>query len=156
MEERPSAWICYRVEAMSEIQRTLVLIKPDAVQRHLIGEIIGRYERKGLTIVAMEQRAVSKDLARKHYAEHERKSYFDELVDFLSSGPLVSLVLEGREAVSAVRAMHGKTDGAQAAPGTVRGDFGLSTRWNLVHASDSEKSAAREISLWFPEVSVHA
>ncbi|MDU1524634.1 MAG: nucleoside-diphosphate kinase, partial [Cutibacterium granulosum] len=82
--------------------------------------------------------------------------YFDELVDFLSSGPLVSLVLEGREAVSAVRAMHGKTDGAQAAPGTVRGDFGLSTRWNLVHASDSEKSAAREISLWFPEVSVHA
>ena len=114
MEDRSSAWICYRVEAMSEIQRTLVLIKPDAVQRHLIGEIIGRYERKGLTIVAMEQRAVSKDLARKHYAEHERKSYFDELVDFLSSGPLVSLVLEGREAVSAVRAMHGKTDGAQA------------------------------------------
>ncbi|WP_130865109.1 nucleoside-diphosphate kinase [Acidipropionibacterium timonense] len=139
---------------MSEIQRTLVLLKPDAVKRHLIGEIIGRFERKGLTIVALEQRTIDAEMASQHYAEHVGRPYYDGLAAFITSGPLVALVLEGREAISVVRAINGRTDGAQAAPGTIRGDYGLSNQQNLVHASDCPESAAREISLWFPQVAV--
>lgn len=131
-------------------QRTLVLLKPDAVRRGLVGEVLGRYEAKGLTIVAMEHRAIDAAQADAHYAEHVEQPWYPPLRDFATSGPLVALVLEGDEAISVVRALNGATDGRAAAPGTVRGDLSLSNRENLVHASDSEDSAAREIALWFP------
>ncbi|MCV7100004.1 nucleoside-diphosphate kinase [Mycobacterium palustre] len=134
-------------------ERTLVLIKPDAVERHLIGEIIGRIERKGLTIVALELRQVGEQLASEHYAEHEGKPFFPSLLEFITSGPVVAAIVEGPRAIAAFRQLAGGTDPVdKAAPGTIRGDFGLETQFNLVHGSDSVDSAKREIALWFPGV----
>jgi nucleoside-diphosphate kinase len=133
-------------------QRTLVLVKPDAVRRGLVGSVVARYEAKGLTIVAMQQRTITAELADRHYAEHVEKPFYPPLRDFVTSGPLVALVLEGDEAVDIVRALNGATDGRRAAPGTIRGDLSMSNRENLVHGSDSVESAAREIDLWFPDV----
>ncbi|PID97729.1 MAG: nucleoside-diphosphate kinase [Actinomycetales bacterium] len=130
--------------------RTLVIIKPDAVSRGLIGAILQRYESKGLEIVAMEQRMVSVELSDAHYAEHVEKDFYPNLRQFITSGPAVALVLAGRDVISVVRAMHGASDPVAAAPGTIRGDFGLDKTQNLVHGSDSEESAVREITLWFP------
>ncbi len=133
-------------------QRTLVLLKPDTVRRGLVGEVLSRFEAKGLTIVAMEHRLIDGDLADQHYAEHVERDFYPPLRAFATSGPLVSLVLEGDEAIDVVRALNGATDGRKAAPGTIRGDLSLSNRENLVHASDSPESAAREIALWFPDL----
>ncbi len=133
-------------------ERTLVLIKPDAIRRGLIGEILARYERKGLTIVAMDLRVIDTQLSDAHYTEHVDKPFYPGLREFITGGPLVALVLEGDSAIDVVRAMNGATDGRKAAPGTVRGDLALSTSENLVHASDSPESAKREIDLWFPSL----
>lgn len=133
-------------------ERTLVLIKPDAVRRGLVGEILSRFERKGLTIEAMVLRTMDPDLADAHYAEHVDKPFYPPLKEFMTGGPLVAMVLSGDQAVDVVRALVGATDGRKAAAGTVRGDFSLSNRENLVHASDSADSAKREIALWFPEL----
>jgi nucleoside-diphosphate kinase len=131
-------------------QRTLLLIKPDGVERRLIGEIIGRIERKGLTVAALEMRVISDELARQHYAEHDGKPFFASLLEFITSGPLVAAIVEGPRAVEAVRQLAGATDPVEnAAPGTIRGDFGLEVQFNLVHGSDSAESAEREIGLWF-------
>jgi nucleoside-diphosphate kinase len=130
--------------------RTLVLVKPDAVQRGLIGEIVGRIERKGLRIVALEQRTLDRDTAQRHYAEHDGKPFFGELVDFITSGPLVALVAEGHRAVEAVRALMGVTDPIASAPGSIRGDYALEIGQNLVHGSDSPESAKREVAIFFP------
>lgn len=133
-------------------ERTLVLIKPDGVQRQLVGEIIGRIERKGLTIAALELRHVSQDLAAQHYAEHEGKPFFEPLLKFITSGPVVAAIVEGPRAIAAFRQLAGGTDPVEKAiPGTIRGDFGLETQFNLVHGSDSIDSAKREIGLWFPD-----
>ena len=134
------------------MDRTLILVKPDAFARNLTGEIIARFERKGLRIVALKHMTMDIELAQQHYAEHDGKPFFDELVSFITSGPLVAMVLEGDEAVAVVRALNGATDGRVAAAGTIRGDFSLSNRENLVHGSDSAESAAREIALWFPQL----
>lgn len=132
-------------------ERTLVLIKPDGVQRRLIGGILDRIERKGLTIEALELKNVSDDLARAHYAEHEGKPFFGSLLEFITSGPVVAAILEGPRAVAAFRQLAGGTDPVEkATPGTIRGDLGLETQFNLVHGSDSPESAVREIELWFP------
>jgi nucleoside-diphosphate kinase len=132
-------------------ERTLVLIKPDGVQRRLIGEIISRIEAKGLTIAALELKNVSDEIARAHYAEHEGKPFFSSLLEFITSGPVVAAVLEGPRAIAAFRQLAGGTDPVEKAmPGTIRGDLGLETQFNLVHGSDSPDSAAREIELWFP------
>ncbi len=132
-------------------ERTLVLIKPDGVERRLIGEIISRIERKGLTVVALELRQVSEELASKHYAEHEGKPFFGSLLEFITSGQVVAAIVEGPRAVTAFRQLAGGTDPVEkATPGTIRGDFGLETQFNLVHGSDSAESAQREIALWFP------
>ena len=133
-------------------QRTLVLLKPDTVRRGLIGEIVGRYEAKGLSIVALQHRAIDAELADRHYAEHVERDFYPPLRAFVLSGPLVALVLEGDEAVEVVRALNGATDGRKATPGTIRGDLSLSNRENLVHGSDSPESAEREIAIWFPEL----
>ncbi|MGI5236506.1 nucleoside-diphosphate kinase [Dactylosporangium sp. CA-139066] len=133
-------------------ERTLVLIKPDAVRRGLVGEVIGRLERKGLTVEAMTLRTMDVALADQHYAEHVERPYYPALRDFMTSGPLVSLVVSGDEAITVVRTLIGATDGRKAAPGSIRGDFSLSNRENLVHASDSPDSAKREIGLWYPEL----
>jgi nucleoside-diphosphate kinase len=132
------------------VQRTLVILKPDAVRRGLVGEILSRFEAKGLTIVAMEHRTIDGALADEHYAEHVERDFYPPLRAFVTSGPLVPLVLEGDEAVEVVRALNGATDGRKAAPGTIRGDLSLSNRENLVHGSDSPESAKREIEIWFP------
>ncbi len=132
-------------------ERTLVLIKPDAVRRGLVGEILGRYERKGLTVEAMDLRVADPAVADEHYAEHVEKAWYPELRAFVTSGPLVAMVVAGDQAIEVVRAMNGATDGRKAAPGTIRGDLALSTQQNLVHASDSAESASREIKIWFPE-----
>ena len=132
-------------------ERTLVLIKPDGVERQLIGEIISRIERKGLTIAALDLRHVSDELAAQHYAEHEGKPFFGSLLEFITSGPVVAAIVEGPRAIAAFRQLAGATDPVEkAAPGTIRGDFGLETQFNLVHGSDSTDSAKREIALWFP------
>ena len=132
-------------------ERTLVLIKPDAVERRLIGEVVRRIEAKGLTIAALELRNVSDELARKHYAEHDGKPFFDSLLEFITSGPVVAAIVEGPRAIAAFRQIAGGTDPVEkAAPGTIRGDLALVTQDNLVHGSDSPDSAAREIDLWFP------
>lgn len=129
----------------------MALIKPDGVQRQLVGEVISRIERKGLTIVALELKQVSDELARAHYAEHDGKPFFDSLLEFITSGPVVAAILEGPRAVTAFRQLAGGTDPVEkAVPGTIRGDFGLETQFNLVHGSDSPVSAEREIGLWFP------
>jgi nucleoside-diphosphate kinase len=133
-------------------QRTLVLFKPDAVRRGLVGNILGRFEAKGLTVVALELRTIDTALADEHYAEHVEKDFYPPLRAFVTSGPLVAAVLEGDEAVEVVRAINGATDGRKAAPGTVRGDLSLSNRENLVHGSDSPESADREIKIWFPDL----
>jgi nucleoside-diphosphate kinase len=132
------------------VQRTLVILKPDAVRRGLVGEILSRFEAKGLTIVAMEHRTIDGALADEHYAEHVERDFYPPLRAFVTSGPMVSLVLEGDEAIEVVRALNGATDGRKAAPGTIRGDLSLSNRENLVHGSDSPESAKREIEIWFP------
>ncbi|MET9310812.1 nucleoside-diphosphate kinase [Kribbella sp. NPDC003505] len=133
-------------------QRTLVLLKPDTVRRGLIGEVLGRFEAKGLRIVAMDLRTIDGELADQHYAEHVEKAFYPPLRDFVVSGPMVAMVLEGDEAIEVVRALNGATDGRKAAPGTIRGDLSLSNRENLVHGSDSAESAAREIKIWFPDL----
>lgn len=134
-------------------QRTLVLIKPDAVARGLVGAILARYEAKGLQLVSLEQRTIDPTLADRHYADHVEKPWYSPLRDYITSGPLVALILEGPSAIDVVRLMNGATDGAEAAPGTIRGDYALSNRENLVHASDSPESAAREVDIWFPALS---
>ena len=131
-------------------ERTLVLIKPDAVRRGLIGEILTRYERKGLAILAMDQRQVDPALSDAHYAEHIEKPFYPALREFITGGAVIALVLGGDSAVDVVRAINGATDGRKAAPGSIRGDLALSTSENLVHGSDSGESAVREIGLWFP------
>ncbi|MFT4084425.1 MAG: nucleoside-diphosphate kinase [Nocardioides sp.] len=133
-------------------QRTFVIVKPDAVRRGLVGEVLTRYEAKGLTIAALAQRTIDGDLADRHYAEHVERDFYPPLRAFITSGPLVALVLEGDEAIEVVRTLNGATDGRAAAPGTIRGDLSLSNRENLVHGSDSPESAEREIALWFPEL----
>ena len=124
-------------------ERTLVLVKPDAVQRGLVGEVLARFERKGLTFVAMDLRRIDAATADRHYAEHLEQPWYPPLREFITSAPLVAMVLEGDEAIAVVRALNGATDGRVAAPGTIRGDLSLSNRENLVHASDSAESAAR-------------
>jgi len=131
------------------VQRTLVLIKPDAVQRGLIGEILARFERKGLKIVALRQMRTDESVARKHYAVHADKPFFPDLLRFITSSPLVALALEGESAVAVTRKLIGTTDARQAEPGSIRGDFGCSVGANLVHGSDSEENAATELELWF-------
>ena len=133
------------------MERSLVIIKPDGVQRRLVGEIVGRIERKGLKIVAMKLMRVDRSLAEKHYAVHEGKKFYESLVGFITSGPVVAMAVEGPKAISVLRAMMGKTFGFEAAPGTIRGDFGVSTQFNLVHGSDSPETAAFELGLWFGE-----
>lgn len=131
-------------------QRTLVLIKPDAVSRGLVGTILRRYEAKGLTLVSLGHRQIDAAEADRHYADHVDKPWYPPVREYITSGPLIALVLEGPSAIEVVRLMNGATNGVEAAPGTIRGDFALSNRQNLVHASDSPESAAREIELWFP------
>ena len=133
-------------------ERTLVLVKPDAVRRGLVGEVLSRFERKGLRVVAMDLRTIDGATADRHYAEHLEKEFYPPLRQFITSGPLVAAVLEGDEAVTVVRALVGATDGRKAAGGTIRGDFSLSNRENLVHASDSPESAAREAGIFFPNL----
>lgn len=133
-----------------EAERTLVLIKPDAVRRALVGEVLRRFERKGLRVIALEQRTIDAEMADRHYSEHVEKDFYPPLRDFITSGPLVAAVLEGDEAIAVVRGLVGATDGRRAAPGTIRGDLSLSNRENLVHASDSTDSAAAEIAHFFP------
>jgi nucleoside-diphosphate kinase len=140
------------VGSSSPIERTLVLIKPDAVRRGLVGEIISRFERKGLAIEAMVLRTMDAALADQHYAEHVGKDFYPPLKEFMTGGPLVAMVLSGDQAIEVVRSLTGATDGRKAAAGTIRGDLSLSNRENLVHASDSPESAKREIALWFPEL----
>ena len=133
------------------MERTLVLIKPDALERQLAGEILARFERRGLVVRAARLLAVDRDLAERHYGEHREKAFFGELVDFITSGPTLALVVEGESAVSVVRATIGATNPASAAPGTIRGDLALAMPDNLVHGSDSPESAQREIALWFSD-----
>ena len=134
------------------MDRTLVLVKPDAFARALTGEVIARFERKGLRIAALKRMTVSRDLAERHYAEHAEKPFFGDLVAFITGGPLVAMVLEGLEAVAAARQVIGSTNPLEAAPGSIRGDYALEVQTNLVHGSDSAESAAREIDLFFPEL----
>ena len=132
-------------------ERTLVLVKPDGVSRGLVGEVIARIERKGLTLAALELRTVPRGLAEQHYAEHAEKPFFGELLEFITSGPVLAAVVEGPRAVAAFRQLAGGTDPVdKATPGTIRGDFALETQANLVHGSDSVESAKHEIALWFP------
>jgi nucleoside-diphosphate kinase len=134
-------------------ERTLVLVKPDGVRRGLVGEVISRIERKGLRLVAMELRNVERSLAEQHYAEHDGKPFFGDLLEFITSAPVVALVVEGPRAIAAFRQLAGGTDPVEkATPGSLRGDFGLETQFNLVHGSDSPESSAREIKLWFPNL----
>jgi nucleoside-diphosphate kinase len=134
------------------MDRTLILVKPDAFERRLTGEVIARFERKGLEIVALKHMTVDRDLAERHYDEHREKPFFGDLVDFITGGPLVAMVLEGYEAVTAARQVIGATNPLEASPGSIRGDLGLEVQTNLVHGSDSGESATREIGLFFPEL----
>jgi nucleoside-diphosphate kinase len=134
------------------MERTLILVKPDAFERGLTGEILARFERKGLRIVAMKHMTVEKDLAEQHYAEHRERPFFGELVEFITSGSLVALVLEGYEAIKAARQIIGATNPLEAAPGSIRGDYALEVQTNMVHGSDAPESATREIGLFFPEL----
>ena len=134
-------------------ERTLVLVKPDGVQRGLVGEVISRIERKGLRLASLELKTVERSLAEQHYAEHAERSFFGELIEFITSGPVVAMVVEGPRAIAAFRQVAGGTDPVEkAATGSIRGDFGLETQFNLVHGSDSPESAAREIGIWFPNL----
>ena len=134
------------------MDRTLILVKPDAFARGLTGEIIARFERKGLRIVALQHMVLAEDSAQTHYAEHEGKPFFGELVEFITSGPLVALVLEGYQAVKAARQVIGATNPLEAAPGSIRGDYALEVGQNMVHGSDSDESAEREAKLFFPDL----
>ncbi|SHM55878.1 nucleoside diphosphate kinase [Caldanaerovirga acetigignens] len=134
------------------MEKTFVMIKPDGVNRGLIGSILQRYEQKGLKLVAAKLTKVSKELAEEHYREHSSKPFFNELVEYITSGPVFAMVLEGENAIKLVRLLNGATKVEEALPGTIRGDFATSTTHNLVHASDSPESAYREIKLWFPEL----
>jgi nucleoside-diphosphate kinase len=132
------------------MERTLVLLKPDCVQRRLIGRVIARFEDKGLNLIAMKLMKVTPELAKRHYAEHVHKVWYPELEAFITSGPVVAMIVEGLEAIRVVRDMVGATNGLNADPGTIRGDFSVSQQMNLVHASDGPKSAEREIAIFFP------
>jgi nucleoside-diphosphate kinase len=134
------------------VERTLILVKPDAFARNLTGEIIARFERKGLRLVALEQMTIAPELAERHYAEHEGKPFYGELVSFITSGPLVAMVLEGEQAVAAARQVIGATNPLDAAPGSIRGDYAIEVGQNMVHGSDAPESAAREVSLFFPDL----
>jgi nucleoside-diphosphate kinase len=134
------------------MERTLILVKPDAWARNLTGEIIARFERKGLRLAALKQMTMSRELAQSHYAEHDGKPFFGELVDFITSGPLVAMVLEGDSAIAAARQVIGATNPLQANTGSIRGDFAIAVGQNMVHGSDSPESAAREVGLFFPEL----
>jgi nucleoside-diphosphate kinase len=134
------------------MDRTLILVKPDAFARSLSGEIIARFERKGLRLVALRHMTMTRELAAQHYAEHAARPFFGELVDFITSGPLLAMVLEGKDAVKAARQAIGATNPLEAAPGSIRGDFAIETGQNMVHGSDSPESAAREAALFFPEL----
>ena len=142
--------------AISDVQRTLVLVKPDGVRRNLTGEVLRRVEAKGYTLVALQLRTADRELLAGHYAEHEGKPFYEPLVEFMLSGPVVAAVVEGHRVIEGFRVLAGTTDPTTAAPGTVRGDlgrdWGLAVQQNLVHGSDSPESAAREISLWFPSL----
>ncbi|GAB3581328.1 nucleoside-diphosphate kinase [Amycolatopsis endophytica] len=134
-------------------ERTLVLVKPDGVQRGLVGEVISRIERKGLKLAALELRTVERSVAEEHYAEHKDKPFFGDLLEFITSGQVVAIAVEGVRAIAAFRQLAGGTDPVEkATPGTLRGDYGLETQFNLVHGSDSPESAERELKLWFPDL----
>jgi nucleoside-diphosphate kinase len=133
-------------------ERTLILVKPDAFERRLTGEVISRFERKGLSLVALKQMVANDATANEHYAEHAEKPFFGELVEFITGGPLVALVLEGPNAITAARQVIGATDPVEADAGSIRGEFGTEVTFNLVHGSDSPESAARETKIWFPEL----
>ena len=137
---------------MSAIEKTLVLVKPDGVKKHICGEVISRFERKGLEVEAIKMIQVPEELAKKHYAEHEGKGFFKDLIAFITSGPVLVMVIKGENAVAAVRQINGATDPLKAVPGSIRGDFATSIDENVVHASDAPETAAREIALWFPEL----
>jgi len=137
---------------VADVTRTLILVKPDAFERGLTGEILARFERKGLRIVALRQLAIDDEFAGRHYEEHTEKPFFGELVEFITGGPLVAAVLEGHDATTAARQIIGATNPLEAAPGSIRGDFALEVTFNLVHGSDSVESARREIDLWFPDL----
>ena len=134
------------------MERTLILVKPDAFARGLTGEILARFERKGLRIAAMRHLTMDRALAERHYAEHQGKGFFEELVSFIASGPLVALVLEGDAAVTAARQVIGATNPLEAAPGSIRGDFAIEVGQNMVHGSDAPESAQREVALFFPDL----
>jgi nucleoside-diphosphate kinase len=134
------------------VERTLILVKPDAFARSLTGEIVARFERKGLRLVAMQLMTMSRDLAVQHYAEHEGKPFFDELVSFITSGPLVAMVLEGQSAIVAARQVIGATNPLEANTGSIRGDYAVTVGQNMVHGSDAPESAAREVGLFFPDL----
>jgi nucleoside-diphosphate kinase len=139
----------FAVKDEFSMQRTLIIFKPDCVQRRLVGEILRRFETKGLRIAAMKLLQVPRELGEQHYGEHQGKPFFAGLIDFITGGPVVVGVLEGNEAISVVRTMLGATNGVAAAPGTIRGDFSISKQNNLIHGSDSPESAEREMALWF-------
>ena len=134
------------------MERTLILVKPDAFARGLTGEVIARFERKGLRIVALKHMQAERSLAEEHYAEHREKPFFGDLVEFITGGPLVAMVLEGHEAVVAARQVIGATNPLEASPGSIRGDYALEVQTNLVHGSDGPEASAREIGLFFPEL----
>ncbi len=134
------------------MSRTLILVKPDAFSRALTGDVLARFERKGLRLTALKLIQADEATANEHYAEHTEKPFFGELVEFITGGPLVAAVLEGHEAVAAARQLIGATNPVEAAPGSIRADFGLEVTFNLVHGSDSDESAEREIAIWFPEL----
>lgn len=133
-------------------ERTLVLVKPDGVSRGLVGEVISRIERKGLTLAALELRNVERSVAEQHYAEHAGKPFYESLLEFITGGPLVAMVVEGERAIEAFRQLAGATDPVKSATGSIRGDFAVEVQYNIVHGSDSPESAKREIDLWFPGV----
>ena len=135
------------------MSRTLILVKPDAFERALTGEVLARFERKGLRIAALRHMTMDRQLAEQHYAEHDGKPFFGELVEFITSGPIVAMVLEGESAIKAARQVIGATNPLEAAPGSIRGDFALEVTFNMVHGSDADESAEREIGIWFPELS---
>jgi nucleoside-diphosphate kinase len=134
------------------VERTLILVKPDAFARNLTGEIVARFERKGLRLVAMQLMTMTREMATQHYAEHEGKPFFDELVSFITSGPLVAMVLEGESAIAAARQVIGATNPLQANTGSIRGDYAIEVGQNMVHGSDAPESAAREVALFFPDL----
>jgi nucleoside-diphosphate kinase len=138
------------------MERTLVLLKPDCVQRRLVGRMIGRFEEKGLNLVAMKLMRVTAELAQRHYAEHVKKNWYPQLEAFITASPIVAMIIEGPEAVRVVREMVGATNGLKAAPGTIRGDFGTSQQMNLVHASDGPEAACREMDIFFTSAEIHA